>query len=149
MKRKRRLRAILKNVAIKSASNGIRHFEVGNELERFPHPSVLGIYNWKKIDRYYMRLLKLSKSTLVNKYQELGEDQSPITIFSGLFSTDYNVDREWEISQPHNLDFLQKVLREIKDDMDDSDKTINEYFDILNFHHYQGWKKSQSHTSII
>ena len=75
-----------------------------------------------------MRLLKLSKSTLVNKYQELGEDQDPLTIFSGLFSTDYNVDRDWEISQPHNLDFLQKVLREIKDDMDDNDTNNQRIF---------------------
>ena len=46
---KEAIQGYLENVAIKSASKGIRHFEVGNELERFPHPSVLEYIIGKKL----------------------------------------------------------------------------------------------------
>ena len=134
--------------AEKAASYGVHHFEIGNELERFPHPKII-TYNWSYIDRYYMRLLKLSKKTLAKKFEELDRRENPKVIFAGLFSTDYEYDDYGFIEEPHNLDFLNQVLKEINSDMKDEGTNINDYFDIFNFHHYQGWTTLRAHINNL
>jgi hypothetical protein len=132
-----------------AAHYGVHHFEIGNELERFPHPGLLGVYNWNYIDRYYMRLLKLSKKALSEKFEELGQSEEPQVMFAGLFSTEYDFDGYSATQQPHNLDFLAQVLKEISSDMKDEGTDINDYFDIFNFHHYQGWTTLRSHINNL
>ena len=146
---KKAIKGYLNNVAEKSSAYGLHHYEIGNELERFPHPSYRWTYDWSYIDRYYMRLLKLSKETLVNKYEDLGLVDEPKVMFAGLFSTDYEFDDYRLAEEPHSLNFFKKTLKEIKNDMDDNGTDINDYFDIFNFHHYQGWTTLRAHINNI
>ena len=44
---------------------------------------------------------------------------------------------------------MQKVLREIKDDMNAEGNDFKDYFDIVNFHHYQGWTTLKQHIRNI
>ena len=74
------------DVSAQNASKyGVHHFEIGNELERAPHPKAAGIYNWHKVDKYYMRLLKLVKGALVDKFNELGRSEKPKVLSSRTF----------------------------------------------------------------